>query len=128
MRISDWSSDVCSSDLPHQAAAAYGSGAPRAGVITAEQLQGKALSYKNLNDTNAAFELVAEFAAPTVAIIKHANPCGVTSRDTLAAAYAEALACDPVSAFGGIIAVNRPLDAATAAAVDRKSTRLNSSH
>src|SRR3546814_17273659 len=71
MRISDWSSDVCSSDLPHQAAAAYGSGAPRAGVITAEQLQGKALSYKNLNDTNAAFELVAEFAAPTVAIIKH---------------------------------------------------------
>src|SRR3546814_17777589 len=86
MRISDWSSDVCSSDLdrlvlagrkkqalrygenPHQAAAAYGSGAPRAGVITAEQLQGKALSYNNLNDTNAAFELVAEFAAPTVAI------------------------------------------------------------
>src|SRR3546814_3874720 len=80
MRISDWSSDVCSSDLdrlvlagrkkqalrygenPHQAAAAYGSGAPRAGVITAEQLQGKALSYNNLNDTNAAFELVAEFA------------------------------------------------------------------
>src|SRR3546814_232474 len=102
---------------PHQAAAAYASGNARPGVIGAEQLQGKALSYNNLNDTNAAFELVAEFAAPTVAIIKHANPCGVASRDTLAAAYAEALACDPVSAFGGIIAVNRPLDAATAAAV-----------
>ena len=99
---------------PHQQAAAYASGAPRPGVITAEQLQGKALSYNNLNDTNAAFELVAEFDAPTVAIIKHANPCGVASRDSLAAAYAEALACDPVSAFGGIIAVNRALDAATA--------------
>ena len=99
---------------PHQAAAAYASGAPRPGVITAEQLQGKELSYNNLNDTNAAFELVAEFAAPTVAIIKHANPCGVASRDSLPAAYAEALACDPVSAFGGIIAVNRALDAATA--------------
>ena len=99
---------------PHQQAAAYSTGAPRPGVITAEQLQGKELSYNNLNDTNAAFELVAEFDAPTVAIIKHANPCGVASRDSLAAAYAEALACDPVSAFGGIIAVNRSLDAATA--------------
>ncbi len=99
---------------PHQAAAAYSSGAPRPGVITAEQLQGKELSYNNLNDTNAAFELIAEFEAPSVAIIKHANPCGVASRDSLAAAYAEALACDPVSAFGGIIAVNRALDAATA--------------
>jgi len=99
---------------PHQQAAAYSTGAPRPGVITAEQLQGKELSYNNLNDTNAAFELVAEFDAPTVAIIKHANPCGVASRESLAAAYAEALACDPVSAFGGIIAVNRSLDAATA--------------
>ncbi|WP_340116283.1 bifunctional phosphoribosylaminoimidazolecarboxamide formyltransferase/IMP cyclohydrolase [Pelagibius sp. 7325] len=99
---------------PHQQAAAYSSGTPRPGVITAEQLQGKELSYNNLNDTNAAFELVAEFDAPTVAIIKHANPCGVASRESLAAAYAEALACDPVSAFGGIIAVNRSLDAATA--------------
>src|SRR3546814_4862255 len=87
---------------PHQAAAAYASGNARPGVIGAEQLQGKALSYNNLNDTNAAFELVAEFAAPTVAIIKHANPCGVASRDPLAAAYAEALACDPVRAFGAI--------------------------
>jgi phosphoribosylaminoimidazolecarboxamide formyltransferase/IMP cyclohydrolase len=99
---------------PHQAAAAYASGPARPGVIGAAQLQGKELSYNNLNDTNAAFELVAEFAAPTVAIIKHANPCGVASRDSLPEAYAEALACDPVSAFGGIIAVNRALDAATA--------------
>jgi phosphoribosylaminoimidazolecarboxamide formyltransferase/IMP cyclohydrolase len=102
---------------PHQAAAAYASGAARPGVVSARQLQGKELSYNNLNDTNAAFELVAEFEQPTVAIIKHANPCGVASRDSLAAAYAEALSCDPVSAFGGIIAVNRSLDAATAAEV-----------
>ncbi len=99
---------------PHQQAAAYAAGPARPGVISATQLQGKELSYNNLNDTNAAFELVAEFEAPTVAIIKHANPCGVASRDSLSAAYAEALACDPVSAFGGIIAVNRSLDAATA--------------
>ncbi len=99
---------------PHQQAAAYAGGPARPGVVTARQLQGKALSYNNLNDTNAAFELVAEFDDPTVAIIKHANPCGVASRDSLAAAYAEALACDPVSAFGGILAVNRALDAATA--------------
>ncbi|GAB4359726.1 MAG: bifunctional phosphoribosylaminoimidazolecarboxamide formyltransferase/IMP cyclohydrolase [Kiloniellaceae bacterium] len=99
---------------PHQQAAAYSTGAARPGVITAAQLQGKELSYNNLNDTNAAFELVAEFEQPTVAIIKHANPCGVASRASLSAAYAEALACDPVSAFGGIIAVNRSLDAATA--------------
>ncbi len=99
---------------PHQQAAAYAGGPARPGVVSARQLQGKELSYNNLNDTNAAFELVAEFDDPTVAIIKHANPCGVASRDSLAAAYAEALACDPVSAFGGIIAVNRALDAATA--------------
>ena len=99
---------------PHQNAAVYLQGPARPGVASAEQLQGKELSYNNLNDTNAAFELVSEFDAPTVAIIKHANPCGVASRDELAAAYGEALACDPVSAFGGIIAVNRSLDAATA--------------
>ncbi|MEQ8388733.1 MAG: bifunctional phosphoribosylaminoimidazolecarboxamide formyltransferase/IMP cyclohydrolase [Alphaproteobacteria bacterium] len=103
---------------PHQSAAFYRAiepgHAPRPGVATARQLQGKALSYNNLNDTDAAFELVAEFEAPTVAIIKHANPSGVASADTLAAAYARALACDPVSAFGGIIAVNRALDGETA--------------
>ncbi|MEL7238328.1 MAG: bifunctional phosphoribosylaminoimidazolecarboxamide formyltransferase/IMP cyclohydrolase, partial [Planctomycetota bacterium] len=76
---------------------------------------GKALSYNNLNDTDAAFELVSEFAdRPTVAIIKHANPCGVASADTLQEAYRLALRCDPVSAFGGIVACNRPLDAETA--------------
>jgi phosphoribosylaminoimidazolecarboxamide formyltransferase/IMP cyclohydrolase len=91
-------------------------------VASAEQLQGKELSYNNLNDTEAAFDLVSEFQAPdfdrpAVAIVKHANPCGVALGDTLAEAYGRALACDPVSAFGGIIALNRPLDAATAAAI-----------
>ena len=81
------------------------------------QHQGKELSYNNLNDTDAAFELVAEFdpaASPAVAIIKHANPCGVALGATLAEAYAKALRCDPVSAFGGIIALNGRIDAATA--------------
>src|SRR5260221_2345828 len=87
------------------------------GVATAEQVQGKELSYNNLNDTDAAFELVAEFDAPSVAIIKHANPCGVATAATLEEAYRKALACDPVSAFGGIVAVNRPLDAASATAM-----------
>ncbi len=107
---------------PHQQAALYAAGAAQPGVASAEQLQGKALSYNNLNDTEAAFELVSEFQAPdfdapAVAIIKHANPCGAALGDTLAEAYARALACDPVSAFGGIIALNRPLDGATAAAL-----------
>ncbi len=99
---------------PHQKAAFYVTGDQRPGVATAIQLQGKELSYNNLNDTDAAFELVAEFARPAVAIIKHANPCGVAEGDNLLDAYRAALLCDPVSAFGGIIAVNRPLDAATA--------------
>jgi len=102
---------------PHQQAAFYRSGPARPGVATALQLQGKELSYNNLNDTDAAFELVAEFAQPAIAIIKHANPCGVAvakDEKNFAAAYARALACDPVSAFGGIIALNRALDAATA--------------
>ncbi|WP_282604849.1 bifunctional phosphoribosylaminoimidazolecarboxamide formyltransferase/IMP cyclohydrolase [Pelagibius sp. Alg239-R121] len=104
---------------PHQMAALYvggaeGDGVPRPGIATAQQLQGKELSYNNLNDTDAAFELVAEFEQPAVAIIKHANPCGVAMGEDLNAAYVKALSCDPVSAFGGIIALNRPLDAATA--------------
>jgi phosphoribosylaminoimidazolecarboxamide formyltransferase/IMP cyclohydrolase len=99
---------------PHQSAAFYVSGENRPDVATATQLQGKELSYNNLNDTDAAFELVSEFDRPAVAIIKHANPCGVAEGSDLRAAYAQALACDPVSAFGGIIAVNRTLDAATA--------------
>ncbi len=106
---------------PHQAAAFYEAiepGAPpRPGVATAAQLLGKDLSYNNLADTDAAFELVAEFDRPAVAIVKHANPCGVAEAADLTAAYRQALACDPVSAFGGIIAVNRPLDAAFAEAI-----------
>jgi phosphoribosylaminoimidazolecarboxamide formyltransferase / IMP cyclohydrolase len=102
---------------PHQHAAFYLSGEKRPGVATATQHQGKELSYNNLNDTDAAFELVAEFdpaQSPAVAIIKHANPCGVAVGPTLAEAYARALRCDPVSAFGGIIALNGTIDAATA--------------
>ena len=102
---------------PHQQAALYKTGARRPGVTTARQLQGKPLSYNNINDTDAAFELVAEFDAPTIAIIKHANPCGVASANDLRAAWDMAFAADPVSAFGGIVAMNRALDTATASAV-----------
>ena len=102
---------------PHQNAAFYVTGAARPGVGTARQVQGKSLSYNNLNDTDAAFELVAEFDRPAVAIIKHANPCGVALGTTPVEAYRSALACDPVSAFGGIIAFNRRVDEATAKAV-----------
>jgi len=102
---------------PHQRAAFYtgalGPGAARPGVATARQIQGKELSFNNLNDADAAFELVAEFSETAVAIIKHANPCGVAIGNNLKEAYGRALACDPVSAFGGIIAVNRKLDGAT---------------
>jgi len=94
---------------PHQQAAVYTGGA-RHGVTTARQLQGKELSYNNLADTDAAFECVAEFDGPTVAIIKHANPCGVASAATLAEAWDLAFRCDPISPFGGIVAVNRTLD------------------
>jgi len=98
---------------PHQSAAFYVTG-DRPGVATARQLQGKELSYNNLNDTDAAFECVAEFEGPTVAIIKHANPCGVATAATLAEAWDKAFLCDPVSPFGGIVAVNRTLDLAAA--------------
>ena len=99
---------------PHLSAAFYTGGVERPGVASAEQIQGKELSYNNLNDTDAAFELVAEFDTPTIAIIKHANPCGTARGDNLKEAYLKALACDPTSAFGGIVAANRPLDAAVA--------------
>lgn len=99
---------------PHQRAAFYRWGPARPGVATAEQLQGKALSYNNLNDTDAAFEAVCEFDRTAVVIVKHANPCGVAEGDSPAEAYRRALACDPVSAYGGIVALNRPLDAETA--------------
>ncbi|MFT3732825.1 MAG: bifunctional phosphoribosylaminoimidazolecarboxamide formyltransferase/IMP cyclohydrolase [Hyphomicrobium sp.] len=100
----------------HQTAALYLSADERVGVATARQVQGKELSYNNINDTDAAFELVSEFDAktPAVAIIKHANPCGVAVNASLAEAYRKALACDPVSAFGGIIALNKMIDAETA--------------
>ena len=102
---------------PHQAAALYRGPAARPGVVGARQVQGKQLSYNNINDTNAAFECVAEFDPARRAacvIVKHANPCGVAEGGTLAEAYARALACDPVSAFGGIVAFNRPIDAEAA--------------
>ena len=102
---------------PHQQAAFYAEENPRFGVATAEQLQGRELSYINILDADAAFELVAEFdpaRAPAVAIIKHANPCGVATGATFKEAYLRAVACDPVSRFGGIIALNGRLDAATA--------------
>ena len=102
---------------PHQQAAFYLGGPARPGVGTAVQVQGKELSYNNLNDTDAAYELVAEFEKPAVAIIKHANPCGVAEAATQLEAYKAALLCDPVSAFGGIIALNRPLEADTAAEI-----------
>ncbi len=102
---------------PHQEAAFYTDGTGRPGVATATQHQGKELSYNNINDTDAAFEMVAEFDpadGPACAIIKHANPCGVARGATLAEAYERAFDCDRVSAFGGIIALNQTLDAATA--------------
>ncbi len=105
---------------PHQSAALYLPVGPAAhGVAQAQQVQGKELSYNNLNDANAALELVSEFrdGPPTVVIVKHANPCGVATRDGLLDAWKEALACDGVSAFGGIVATNRVLDAATAEAI-----------
>lgn len=102
---------------PHQSAAFYRDGSSRPGVATAKQWQGKELSYNNINDTDAAFELVAEFDpadGPACAIIKHANPCGVARGRTMLDAYRAAYDCDRTSAFGGIVALNRPLDRATA--------------
>ena len=112
---------------PHQQAALYiGQATGAGGIALAEQLQGKELSYNNYNDADAAFELISEFrdGPPTVVIVKHANPCGVASGDTLVEAYRAALACDSVSAFGGIIAVNRPLDGETAAAMTEIFTEV----
>jgi len=105
---------------PSAQAAFYVDGSDRPGVATAEQHQGKELSYNNINDTDAAFELVSEFDpnnGPAVAIIKHANPCGVARGATLAEAYTKAFQCDQTSAFGGIIALNGELDAETAEAI-----------
>ena len=111
---------------PHQHAAFYTTGNRRFGVATAEQLQGKELSYNNINDTDAAYELVAEFGGEqsACAIIKHANPCGVALGAGMVEAYRKALACDPVSAFGGILAFNRRLDGATAEEISKLFTEV----
>jgi phosphoribosylaminoimidazolecarboxamide formyltransferase/IMP cyclohydrolase len=105
---------------PHQQAALYGHAGPVArGIAQARQVQGKELSYNNYNDADAALELVSEYrdGDPACVIVKHANPCGVAVSGTLLQAYQAALACDPVSAFGGIVAVNRPLTAEDAEAI-----------
>jgi len=112
---------------PHQTAGLYVTGGTRPGVATAKQLQGKALSYNNIADTDAAFELAAEFdpaETAAVAIIKHANPCGAAIAPTIAEAYTKALRTDPVSAFGGIVALNRPLDAQAATEIVRIFTEV----
>ena len=112
---------------PHQSAAFYRSPEQRAGVATARQVQGKQLSYNNINDTDAAYECVAEFdpkRTAAVAIIKHANPCGVAEGASLVEAYRKALACDSTSAFGGIVALNRTLDAEAARAITEIFTEV----
>ena len=109
---------------PHQDAAIYRLEGEDAGLVGGRLLQGVALSYNNLADADAAWAVVCDFADPAVAIIKHANPCGVATATTLEAAHARAFACDPVSAFGGIVAVNRPLDAATARAISAVFTEV----
>ena len=115
---------------PHQIAGFYSDGSARPGIASATQIQGKELSYNNINDTDAAYELVAEFgsvlegALPAVAIIKHANPCGVAVAPTFLEAYKNALACDPVSAFGGIVALNGPLDKDTASQILKVFTEV----
>jgi len=112
---------------PHQSAAFYRSPGERFGVATARQLQGKQLSYNNINDTDAAYECVGEFDPQRTAacvIVKHANPCGVAEADTLLEAYRKALACDTTSAFGGIVALNRKLDAEAAKAITEIFTEV----
>ncbi len=109
---------------PHQVGALYRTTDPRPGVASARQVQGKELSYNNLGDADAAIEVAAEFTEPAIAIIKHANPCGVAIGASLTEAYRRALACDPVSAFGGIVAANRPLDAEAAAEIVKIFTEV----
>jgi len=112
---------------PHQSAAFYRTPEHRYGVATARQLQGRQLSYNNINDTDAAYECVAEFdpkRGPACVIVKHANPCGVAEGTSLAEAYAKALACDPTSAFGGIVALNGTLEAAAARAITEIFTEV----
>ncbi len=105
--------DLRYGENPHQKAALYSDGST-AGVANGRQVQGKELSYNNIVDLQAAWDLAQEFTEPVCAIIKHTNPCGTATASTLVEAYQKALACDPVSAFGGVIGVNRPVDAAGA--------------
>ncbi|WP_084420636.1 bifunctional phosphoribosylaminoimidazolecarboxamide formyltransferase/IMP cyclohydrolase [Henriciella litoralis] len=111
---------------PHQSAAFYTTGSKRPGVANARQVQGKELSYNNINDTDAAFELIGELGeeTPAVAIIKHANPCGVAMGDSPIEAYRAALECDSTSAFGGIVALNRLLDEETAEEITKIFTEV----
>ena len=112
---------------PHQSAALYATPGRRSGITAARQLQGKELSYNNINDTDAAIECLSEFESGSDAacvIVKHANPCGVAVGGDLRSAYRKALSCDPVSAFGGIIALNRNLDAETAAEITELFTEV----
>ncbi|MEA2943982.1 MAG: phosphoribosylaminoimidazolecarboxamide formyltransferase / cyclohydrolase [Bradyrhizobium sp.] len=112
---------------PHQTAAFYKTPDRRPGVATARQLQGRELSYNNINDTDAAYECIAEFDATRTAacvIVKHANPCGVAEGADLASAYRKALACDSTSAYGGIVALNRTLDADAARAITEIFTEV----
>jgi phosphoribosylaminoimidazolecarboxamide formyltransferase/IMP cyclohydrolase len=112
---------------PHQSAALYRTPDVRAGVVAGRQVQGKQLSYNNINDTDAAYECVAEFdpiRTAACAIVKHANPCGVAEGASVLDAYRKALACDPVSAYGGIVALNRPLDADAARAITEIFTEV----
>ncbi|HTR83586.1 MAG TPA: bifunctional phosphoribosylaminoimidazolecarboxamide formyltransferase/IMP cyclohydrolase [Reyranella sp.] len=105
---------------PHQQAAFYSDGSKRPGLATARMVQGKELSYNNINDTEAAYECVAEFAEPAVVVIKHANPCGVAIGRDQHSAYLKAYECDPISIYGGIVAVNRTLEAVTATDLARR--------
>ncbi len=105
--------DLRYGENPHQKAALYSDGSGK-GIANGKQLQGKELSYNNIVDLQAAWDLAQEFDEPVCAIIKHTNPCGTAVAATLAEAYKRALECDPVSAFGGVIGVNRPIDRETA--------------
>lgn len=110
---------------PHQDSSVYATADQRHGVLSADVVQGKELSYNNLNDTDAALELASEFRdQPAVVIVKHANPCGVAMADSITAAYRQALRCDPVSAFGGIVAVTRPIDGEAAEEITKVFTEV----
>jgi phosphoribosylaminoimidazolecarboxamide formyltransferase / IMP cyclohydrolase len=115
--VADKVMDLRYGENPHQSAALYRSAGPATGLAAATQLHGKELSYNNLLDADAAWKLVIELSGTGCAIIKHSNPCGVALGDSLDEAYGKALECDRTSAFGGIVALNRPCDAVTAAKI-----------